>query len=185
MGKKELLKAMGSVRESLKKEDSLELRLLANDSIKKAALSNDKAMASVSLVAYSLHKILSKEHFVKSKKWKQRKKAILSCLDRALASLEKGKMKAFHKCMGSIAAEVQKMDRSFGRYVQSLFDKARVKYAADAYFFGLSLSQASSLTRADRKAVQEYVGFTKLHDKDAAAEGIGKRLRAFRKAMGE
>jgi len=185
MESKALLKAIGSLREFLRKEDALKLRLLSNESIKKAALEDDRELASIALVAYSLHKVMSKEHHMRSPKWKSRKKTILSGIKKANIAIEKQDMGAFHKCINSIAFELQKMDRSFGRYMQGLFDKARVKCAADAYFFGLSLSQASDLTNADRKAVQEYVGFTRSHDKNEMEEGIGKRLKAFRKAIGE
>ncbi len=180
-----LLKAIDSLKESFAKENALDLRLLSNELIKKAALENSHELASIALVAYSLHKVMNKEHHIRSPKWKTRKKAILSCIEKAHNALKKNDSKAFHKSINSIAFELQRMDRFFGRYVQSIFDKARVKCAADAYFFGLSLSQAADLTHTDRKAVQEYIGFTRSQDKNEIIEGIGKRLNAFKKAIGE
>ena len=59
-----------------------------------------------------------------------------------------------------------------------------MKYASDAYFLGASLGQAAALTGADKKTLLEYIGATKLHDKEERGKGIAERLKALKKALG-
>ena len=46
--------------------NSVDLKRLANDSIREAAVENDKELAELAVIAYTLYKILSKDHLLEA-----------------------------------------------------------------------------------------------------------------------
>ena len=168
-----------------KKGEAQKLRNHANSLIRKAASESDESLARVAVVSYVLHKLLTKEHIVKHEKWKGNRASLANAIESALSALERDDLKKFGSSLESFSKHLERIDSYFSRFVQSLMEKARVKYASDAYFYGMSLSSASALTNADRKRLQEYIGATTVHEKEKSAKGIRERLNALKKALGE
>ena len=177
-----LHKELSRVKEFFEKGNALKLRVLANDLIRPASLENNRSLARISVSAYCLHKLLNKHHVVEGKKWPATKKILSKSLDEALGALKKKDSALFRKELSSLSDDIRKIDVETGRYVQGIFDKARVKYASSAYYYGLSLSQAADLTNADKSTLQKYIGFTKQHD-EYEWIGIKKRVEKLREAV--
>lgn len=172
-----------AVKNFFEKQDALQLRVLANNVIKGAALHNDRLLARISVISYSLHKLLSKEHIVMGANWGKNKKTVSNALDSAIFCLQKNDFKCFAEDLDNVAVQLEKVDAELGNFVKSLYEKARIKYAADAYYLGMSLSQAAELTGADKKQLQEYVAFTKQHEEEKPAFGIKDRLNRLYKVI--
>ncbi|MEX2701860.1 MAG: hypothetical protein Q6368_002165 [Candidatus Baldrarchaeota archaeon] len=181
----ELYKTMQKILHDFKKGNAMELRLTANELIKKAVKNNSKIMAEQSIAAYVLHKILTKEHIIKSKAWPRNRAKIVENLEKMVLCLRRGQQKEFTKMLARLHSKLERIDSYFGRFVQSLLDKARVKYASDAYFMGTSLGQAAELLGADKKTLLAYIGATRLYDKEAIHKGIAERMRELKKALGD
>lgn len=174
----EELEMLGKAFES---EDLVKLKKIGNESIEDAALRDDKQLAEVSLIAYSLSKLASKEHVVKSKKWKEVKSTILKSIVKALEDFKKNKLEDFKKNLEEISKDVSSIDENLGHYVINIYSKARLKQASRAYALGLSLSAAADLTDADKKQLQTYIGATKIHEGEISRLGISDRLKKVRK----
>src|SRR3989338_4036505 len=67
-----------------------DLKRIGNDAISDAVLENSKPMAQVSVISYSLYKMLSKRHFVESPRWKKVSDGIVHSLQNALESVLRG-----------------------------------------------------------------------------------------------
>ncbi|MAG22375.1 MAG: hypothetical protein CL943_03690 [Candidatus Diapherotrites archaeon] len=178
-----LLKHIKEVRDAFVKSDVVGMRILSNSLIEEAAIENDKRLAEIALIGYSLHKLSTKEHIVSHSRWVKVKRKVISSLEKAIGFIESGNKAGFEKTVRGIDEELRSIDFELGYFVQGLLEKARVKYAANAYSLGLSLSQATELTGADKKSVLEYVGATKIVDKEKAPKGIGARLKKLRKVL--
>lgn len=181
--KQELYKQLKKTLTHFEKNKAMDLREHANELIKKAAIENNKSLALIAVVSYVLHKLLTKEHIIKYKKWNNNKRSLINAIERALKALEKDNLKEFNSSMKSFSKQLKKIDSYFSRFVQGLMEKSRVKYASDAYFYGLSLSSASELTGADKKKLQEFIGATKVHEKEKPKKGIGERLKDLKKGI--
>ncbi len=181
----ELPENMREILRFFKENKAMELRIKANELIREAVKKDSVLLAQQSIIAYVLHKILTKEHIIRSKKWKKNREAIIRSLNKLVFLLDSGKTKEFQKSLASLHSRIERIDRFFSRFVQSLLDKARVKYASDAYFLGASLGKAAELTGADKKTLQEYIGATKLHDKELPEESIASRLKKLKRVLGE
>ena len=180
-----MLRAMGQkvnhLRTAFQIEDTIALKESSQDCLQSAAMLNDQNYASLALIGYSLNKLVSKRHIVIDKKWANIKAKIMRELDLAAYSLSREKPKAFGKSLDTIIEIVTEVDNEFGRYAIGIEEKARLKMASAAYGLGLSLSQASELTGAQKEDVQGYIGWTKMHDEEGRTMGIEARLRPLRK----
>ncbi len=178
----DLVKKMETMGRLFEREQQVELRKFSNEMIEQAAVENDRVLAEISVIAYSLLKIESKEHIVKSPKWPKVKKAISDAIAKGIASLEKSKFWIFKVDLERIAKNVASVDDYLGRYVQKTSDKARIKQASRAYASGMSMRQAAALTDANPAQVMEYIGRTKIHEEARSDLGIMDRIRKFRQA---
>lgn len=182
MGKK-LLKAVMELEDTFAKSDVMKMRILSNNLMEEAALENSRMMAGVALIGYCLHKLSTKEHIVGHGKWPMVKNRVLSSLRKAAFLLEKNNDEEFEKTLKGIVREITLIDNQIGNFVQGLYEKAMIKYAANAYSMGLSLSQAAELTGAEMEKVLGYVGVTRISDRERAPLGISERLKRLRKLM--
>lgn len=171
--------------EAFSKGDIFGLRGIANQAIEEAALSNDHDLARLALIAYCVHKMNSKEHFARHDRWREIKHDILFDLKKADKSIRAGQEEEFNKNMNAVIDSVNATDKKMGNYVQNLFEKAKVKYASDAYSLGLGLGQAAALTGANKKDLLRYIGVTRIADRETVTLGIGKRLSMLKRKMGE
>lgn len=180
-----LVNRMKAIRSAFESSAALDLRQISNDSLTEAAMRNDEVVCRISVIAYCLHKFLSKEHVQDSKRWPKIRGTILSQLDSSIRFLEKAKMKEFEGQLDRIGAAVRKADAEMGYFVQNLYDKAKVKQASAAYGLGMSLNQAAALAGANKKDLLNYIGITKMHDEMPSEIGIRERLKTLSKALGE
>ncbi len=174
---RELIAAIEKLERAFKENDLLTLKRTSNESIEKAALKSDRLLAEVSLIAYSLSKLSSKEHIVKNAKWPAAKKTILVSLSRAISSLKESRLQEFERNLRKISENVTRTDEKLGHYVLNIYNKAKLKQASRAYAFGLSLSSAADLTGADKKHLLEYIGATKIHEEERSPMKIRERLK--------
>ena len=181
---KEMARALTEVKDAFSKSQVFRLRQLGNKLLGEAALRGDENLAEVSVIAYSLHKLSSKEHVAKSAGWGGIKRNILGSLGNAINSLKKETAGDFNAAMHRVISNVSETDTQLGYYMQNLYDKARVKQASRAYSLGLSLSQAAELTKADKGRLLSYIGGTKIYDAEKGEVGIGKRLEKLRESLG-
>ena len=167
------------------KQSIIELKDISNDAIQLAALKSSHLLSEVSLIAYSLHKLLTKVHIAESGEWDALRDEIEKDLDSALEMIGKNDLKGFEKALHGVIGGIAAVDSELGNYVQGTYDKARIKQASRAYSFGISLSRAAELTGADKKELLQYIGATKMHDEEAIKFGIGERLKELKKALGK
>jgi len=173
----DLVESTNKIRTAFERNDLVKLRQLSNNLIEEAALKSDKVLAQLSLISYSLQKILSKPHIVEAGKWNKIKLTIISCLQKASMHLKKRNFNEFEKELDNISDKVFEVDSSLGNYVANVYEKARIKQASRAYAFGLSLRQSVSLTDANEKDLLSYIGGTKIHDREKEFKGLKERKK--------
>jgi hypothetical protein len=161
-----------------------DLRGLSSRLIKEAAIENNFAKAELSVIAYSLHKIGSKSHFVTDKNWGKVKLLIAKNLEAASFAADNNNNRVFLLKIKSVISQIVKIDSEIGNYAQNIYEKAKVKQASSAYSYGLSISQAAALTGADKKELQNYIGFTKMIDEEVEPKTIVTRVDELKELLG-
>jgi len=159
---------------------TLELRGLSNRLIRESSMENNLTKAELGVIAYSLHKMQSKNHFVANKNWPKLMSSIISILQEALFACEQNSEKNLFLKTNKVIKKIEQIDSNLGNYAQNIYDKARVKQASLAYSYGLSISQAAELTGADKKELQDYIGVTTMHDEEKEVKSISERVKELR-----
>lgn len=161
-GLEKLLEAFATMRKLFAMRDIVRLKHLGAEAARQALEFNEPRFVEMSVVSYSLSKLLEKPYIVESNRWK---KFSIFLNDQLSAGL---KCKTEAECdavVSSILHEVEKLSFDLGRFVTSVIEKARVKAATQIYAHGASVGRAMELTGADRKELLNYIGATKLPDK--------------------
>jgi len=157
-------------------DNEMELRDLSNRAIETAVLSENKALVDLSLVSYSLAKLMSKPHLFKSEQWLKFKEHILE---------ELRKKEDFGIILNYIIADVSSFDVNLGNYTRDVVENARIKQASRAYALGVSLRRASELTNVNLSALLDYVGSTKIHDRPfTKSKNVLERYNNAKKVLG-
>lgn len=164
--------------------NAFSLKELSKQAVQQAVIEYDKTLAMVSLIAYSLGKILSKKHIVSSKRWKKERRHILALLESARQLLKENKMQELERQLEQIGKSIFFLDKSLGYFERNVFEKAKIKNASTAYALGLSLTQAAELMGANKKDLLEYIASTKMHDEEGITKGIVQRLKELREELG-
>jgi hypothetical protein len=154
-----------------------DLRGISSRLIREAALSNDYAKAELGVIAYALHKIETKQHFVNSPQWGRLKQTVKEDLTNAAAAIKQNNTKSFLESLKKVIQHITKIDLELGNYAMSVYEKAKVKQASSAYSYGLSIAQAAELTGADKKELQSYIGATTMHDEEPEIKNISIRVK--------
>lgn len=155
----------------------MDLRGISNRLIREAALSNDYGKAELGVIAYALHKIQTKPHFTQSPQWGKIKQSIITYFSQGAQAAKEGHAQNFLESLKQIIKSIRALDDELGNYAQNIYDKAKVKQASLAYSYGLSIAQSSALTGADIKELQNYIGFTTMHDEETEVKSIGERVK--------
>ena len=172
------------LKNSFSKLEIVRLKSLGNEALHAATLENNKLLAKIALISYSLHKLSTKEHIVMNKNWTSARKAILRNLEKALNAAKQKDLENVEKQLGLVIEDVVGIDRDLGYFLTNLFDKAKIKLASRAYAFGTSLGQAAELTGANKEQLQRYIANTVIHEEKMPEMGIAKRLEQLKKKMG-
>jgi hypothetical protein len=160
-----------------------DLRGMSSRLIREAAMSNDYAKAELGVIAYALHKLETKPHFVGSPQWIKVKQVISNNFQVALNALNQNNDKEFLGALKRVIQSIRQIDDEIGNYAQNLYDKAKVKEASLAYSYGLSIAQAAALTGADQKELQSYIGATTMHDEEPESKNISTRVDELKKLV--
>jgi len=154
-----------------------ELRGIGNRLIREAAMESNYGKAELGVIAYALHKIETKQHFVRSPKWGEMKRTIINALESCFISAKKEDYAVFMASLKKVVRGIDHIDSQLGNYAQTIYEKAKVKQASLAYSYGLSIAQAADLTGADKKELQSYIGFTTMHDEEPEVKDIVARVK--------
>jgi predicted XRE-type DNA-binding protein len=168
---------VSQVRSGFAKSNSAILSKISHKLLEEAVFSSDRLLAQLSLVTYALEKLSSRTHIRKNRKWPAVQAKILSLLDSSAEALRFGNVKKFESVLGKIMDETMQLDSSIGRFVVNVVEKAKLKQASTAYALGLSMNKAASLTGADKKELQSYIGVTKIHDEQRGTKSISQRVK--------
>jgi len=171
---------LAEVEKLFRAHNVFELRGISNRLIREAAIENNYGKAELGVIAYALHKMSSKEHFVTNPQWGRIKQNICDDLQKSFLAAKQDDQKTFAEALKRVIGRIETLDDELGNYAQSIYEKAKVKQASLAYSYGLSIPQVAQLTGADKKDVQSYIGFTTMPDEDAEGKGIIEKVAELR-----
>ena len=155
---------LSDLRDFFNRGDYIKLRDMSNDILKEAVLTEDSQLIDLSLICYALFKVSSKSNLRRLDSWDAFKKNVHTQLRNAE---EKPHTKEeLNVLLKEIMEIISKFYESSGIYVENVIHKARLKQAIRAYAMGLSLGQAAHLISVNKSELLNYIGTTRLNDKN-------------------
>jgi len=171
------------LRMGFERGETRELREIGNTFIQLLSRTGEKQYSELAAISYSLHKMLSKVHFIEEPGWQKTRKEIIALMQSAQTNLKKNDLKGFDSALAEMVLRISQADSEMGNYSTGIIDKARVKNASSLYGMGLSLARAAELAGADKKDLSNYIGGTKMHDEGTPAFSISTRLEQLKRLV--
>ncbi|MCR4335405.1 MAG: hypothetical protein NUV57_02605 [archaeon] len=181
----ELVIFLNALVAAIRQGNMRDLKNIANDAIKEAALNNDQKLAETAVLAYTFYKFYSKEHIIQNDRWPKVREIIVTSLEKSIQAELKNKDAHFTKNIRSVVKEIKVIDDRLSNYARNIYEKAQIKQASTAYALGLSIGQSAFLTGADPKQLQMYIGATKIHDEQIIKKSLSERLTNLKELLKE
>lgn len=164
--KKDVLDVLEKTVKLIHDEDAAGLGELSNHVIHDASVFQDADSVSVAVLVYAISKIMGRcfeehedPHHVCA--------VIVPQLKKAIGFLEKNKTKQYREVIKRVLEKVGRVDEKLRLYVQTVFDRARIKKASKVYEHGISLARTAYLLNISQWELMNYVGKTKIPEMPA------------------
>ncbi len=178
--KKEILNLLSqafAILKERKEEDSERLKKLSNKGIESIALYKDMDLISVTVMIYSLSKIVS---CISPTDYQY----LIKDVEKANNSLQKNKFTLYNKSIRLIYKIIHKCDAQVKVHLGDVMHAARVKKSAVLLSKGLSIGQAAGLMGLSNWDLQKYAGKTTAYESHHEAIRADQRLMNSLKMFG-
>lgn len=172
-----ILRILKQTKEAIKRGDNVQLKELSNQTIHTAAISQDADNIAVAVLVYALSKILERTNYQNYRNWPRFFRRVMTCLDRAISSLEKGQDGYFRDQLKCVRKEISDLSGNLKRHVQDVFKKAEINKASRIYEHGISMQQTAKLLGVSIWDLAEYAGQSGIGDVNLAIT-LPEKVRA-------
>ncbi|MDP3728314.1 MAG: hypothetical protein Q8R18_02560 [bacterium] len=160
--KKDILRVLKNVQPLLIKEDIAKIKVLSNQTLHNASMFQDPDSISISVIIFSLSKILNRPRLENNPALKVFKEKIAVELFIAKNALEKDKEKEYKETMKRIFQHISRFEKKFGMYITQVLEHAKIKRGERIYEHGFSAGKAAQLLGISSWELMSYVGETKI-----------------------
>ncbi|MEA3414412.1 MAG: hypothetical protein U9Q99_02715 [Nanoarchaeota archaeon] len=169
-------KILTQTLEAIKSNNTQTLKSLSNQTIHSASITQDKDNIIVAVIIYALGKIFERKDYQLLKGWKNFLTLTKTSLERSIKDIELNKEEAFRKDIQIISKAINKVSPKLKKYVQEVFEKAKINKASRLYEHGLSLGKTANLLGTSLYELAGYTGQTGISDV-ALNQTIGTKQR--------
>ncbi len=177
--RKEILYVLSHAQEILQSKDGGDgehLKELSDHAIEEVAAYKDMDLVSISVLIYSIYKILSD---IKPEDYQD----LIKELGNAQQNLEKSQFGRYNANIKTLFDLVRKSNAKVKTHLQDVMQAARIKKSAVLLHHGLSIGQAAGLMGLSNWDLQPYIGRTisqeQHHEKIPAVQRLGTALKMF------
>ena len=180
-----LFEATTEIFEAFNRKEIRELRKISNRCANSLALTDERGMLGLSVIAYALAKMLEKPRYWEGDKWIEFSSNTQKKLRECSVYAKEGRTEEFNSCVSGLEGGMLEAEAMDKRYIRDILYKARVKIASTLYAQGFSLGSAAEMTGASERDVAGYAGKTMIFDRAGRTQGIGERLKGLRRLFGK
>lgn len=183
--KKDILTVLKKSLVAIKSNDLIKLRDQSFHTVHDSSIYQDEYSISVSVVIYSLYKVLEKEREKEYQHWGHFKLLLILELKRSIHYLGREDMKMFSASLKKIISGLTKLDKDVSHYISDVMESTRVKKASNIHSHGLSVGKAAELLGLTKWELMPYSGQTKTYDnKYNMSKKIEDRILFARRVFG-
>jgi hypothetical protein len=159
--KRDLIKVLKDTIRALKRNDLSELRAQSNRTVHNSSIYQDKYSISISVVIFTLFKVLEKESSSQDNNWPTTKKLILTELNTSKNAIRSDKPYILSKSLRKIVQALKNLDKNTGHFMQEASKLSKIKKAYGIYRHGISIGKAADLLGISKWELQPYLGKTR------------------------
>ncbi|MFA6461934.1 MAG: hypothetical protein WCV90_06730 [Candidatus Woesearchaeota archaeon] len=170
--KKDLLQLLTRVIDILQTKETKdleELKNLSEQAIEDVAVQKDLDLVSLTVLIYSIYKILPE---IKEENYKD----IVVELNHALQNLQQSQYGRYNQSIKSLYTVISRENAKVKVHLQDVMQAARIKKSASLLRKGLSIGQAAGLMGLSNWDLQQYVGGTTMLDLHKEILPVNKRM---------
>ncbi len=160
--KKDILTVLRKVQPLLRKEDIANLKIISNQTLHNASIFQDPDSISISIIIFSLSKILNRPRLENNPAIIKFKEEIGTELFIAKNALEKDNEKEYKETMKRIFQHISRFEKKFGMYITQVLEHAKIKKGGRIYEHGFSAGRAAQILGISSWELMSYLGETKL-----------------------
>lgn len=173
-----LLEVITKIQQALEQADSFTLHQLSDQIIHTASIHQHTDVISLAVVAYSLHKLVTRKDRIAKKEWAVFVKKCNGEFNKARDALHEEDTEEFVRHLEHAKDLLETtVGRKMREYVQETLKKASINKAAKVYEHGISLSHTARLLGLSQWELLEYVGQRESRDSPYMAT-IDEKKRA-------
>lgn len=159
-----ILRILNETQKAIQNNDPFKLKKLSNQTIHTASTKQDQDNISVAVTVYSLGKIFERSDYKTLKGWNDFYRILTKSLDQSIKSLEKKDMGGFRKHFELIGKAINKISGKLRKYIQDVFEKAKINKASRIHEHGVSLGKTAKLLGVSIYDLASYTGNTGISD---------------------
>ncbi len=154
---KEAKKALGS-------DNSFKLLELSNQKIHSAACVQDIESITLTIIIYSLGKLIERRSSLKIKNWNNFVRKLNSLADLAIKSLGQKNQDVYRDYILKARSQIESLSPSLKQYTREIIRNACINKASHIYKHGISMGQTAKLLGITEWELAEYTGQTRIAD---------------------
>lgn len=159
-----ILRILKEAKRLIESGDAPGLKKLSEQTIQSATISQDADHVIVTVLIYSIGKIIEREHYHKMEGWKEFYNSLIENLKNAISCLENENPKECRLYLGKIRNSLNKISGDLSRYIKSVFRKAEINKAFRLYEHGLSSEKTAEILGVSLWDLASYIGQSSISD---------------------
>lgn len=153
-----IIRILKEAKDAIAQNDSYKLKSLSDQTIHAATIYQDADNILVSVVVYSMSKIIERETYKRMPGWKEFYNILIKNLDLAISSIEKNQQEKFVLALGTIRNSINMIEGDLPIYIKDIFYKAGINKAFKLYEHGLSAEKTASMLGISLWDLATYIG---------------------------
>jgi hypothetical protein len=157
-------KILTETLEAIKSGNTQTLKDLSNQTIHTASITQDQDNIMVAVIIYSLGKIFERKDYHLLPGWKSFYTLTKTSLERSIKDIDSNNDDKFRKDIQIISKAINKVSPKLKKYVQDVFERAKVNKASRMYEHGISLGKTANLLGTTLYELAGYTGTSGIAD---------------------
>lgn len=163
--KENVLRILQETLRAIKEDNNIKLKLLSNQTIHTASITQDPDNIVIAVIVYSLSKIIErKESYGVKPGWYRFYQGIEMGFENSINAIKKGDEEHLKAHIESLRKKIEGVSGKLKKYIQDVFNKARINKASRIYEHGISMEKTAKLLGITIWDLASYAGQTGISD---------------------
>jgi hypothetical protein len=153
-----ILDILKQVRNAVQTKNYVKIKHLSNKLVHHSSIHQDADIISVTVIIYSLSKMIEREDFKKEKNWSTFYKNYLDNLNNMIKALESNDHKKFHYEIELNRKLLEQLSGNLRNNMKDVFRRAKINKASMIYEHGISMETTAKILGISIWELAEYAG---------------------------